>query len=72
MTATLDLLDTAGLQIDWTKTWYWSTCNHDAATIASLLQPLANHSIKRVSTANDLGLQMQYSGKNLGVFKRVV
>ena len=61
MTATLDLLDTAGLQIDWT--WYWSTRNHDAATIASLLQPVANHSIKRVSTANGLGLQMQYSGQ---------
>ena len=29
-----------GLTIDFQKTWYWCTCNHDAIRITDLLQPL--------------------------------
>ena len=62
---TLQLLDSAGLTIDWSKTWFWTTCNSEADTLASLLTPIANNQVVRKHAAGDLGLQLHYSGQRV-------
>jgi hypothetical protein len=70
ITTTLIILDAAKLQIDWGKTWFFSTCNSTARTIAEMLLPFTPHPVERKTSANDLGYQMQYSGQSkLGVIK---
>ena len=69
--ATLRVTRTCGLTIDFSKTWYWSTCNHDAVRIVDMLQPLLPpNSLHRKKDASDLGHQMQYTGASrLGVIR---
>ena len=69
--ATLRVTRTCGLTIDFSKTWYWSTCNHDAVRIVDMLQPLLPpNSLHRQKDASDLGHQMQYSGASrLGIIR---
>lgn len=69
--ATLWVTNTCGLTIDFQKTWYWCTCNHESNRIVDLLQPLLPpHSLHRKTDASDLGLQMQYTGNSrLGIIR---
>lgn len=54
----------AGVKIDWSKTWYWSTSNSDSRQIADFLQPFSQgQQIMRKTSTCDLGFQLQYSGK---------
>lgn len=61
-THTMVLTDIAGVSIDLRKTWFWSTRNDHAAQIADLITPVVGQRIKRVTSASDLGHNMQYSG----------
>ena len=63
MDATTQITEQAGVKIDWTKTWFWSTSNSDSRQITDLLQPFSQgHQISRKTSTCDLGFQMQYSG----------
>ena len=63
MEATTLLTEQAGVKIDWSKTWFWSTSNSDSRQISDYLQPFSQgHQIIRKTSTCDLGFQMQYSG----------
>eukprot|EP00438_Fugacium_kawagutii_P027057 Skav214848 [mRNA] locus=scaffold16:148008:151571:+ [translate_table: standard] len=65
VTNTIVLTDVAGVLVDFRKTWFWATRNDHAALISDQLVPIAGQRIKRVTSAADLGHQMQYSGQQL-------
>lgn len=62
---TLWFLEHAGLSIDWDKTWFWTTSNHEASFLASQLNDIAKTAVVRKHSAGDLGLQLQYSGQRV-------
>eukprot|EP00435_Cladocopium_sp_Y103_P012086 s3797_g3.t1 len=62
---TLEVTDAAGVQIDWSKTWFWTTQQSLATVIQSFVSQCApGQSVQQKSSAADLGFQLQYSGQN--------
>ena len=66
---TLEVTNAAGVRVDWTKTWCWSTCHNHAKTVQQEVnRVLPTVNIPAKSSAADLGYMLQYSGNNtLGV-----
>ena len=67
--ATLEITQSAGVAIDWHKTWSCATCKSTAAAIQEYVQQcLPGQKIQHKASAADLGFQLQYSGRNtLGI-----
>ena len=52
-----------GMIIDWKKTWYWATCQNLAHSLDAAMHRLGTPAIRRVTSANDLGCPLRYTGK---------
>lgn len=60
--ATVDFVKAMGMEIDWQKSWYWST---DARHQRFILQAVKTHThiaVSKVAHAQDLGCTMTYHG----------
>ena len=63
LNATVSLASTAGLALDFDKTWFWCTHVEEVDTVKQQLALVPNgEKIKQKTSASDLWHQMQYSG----------
>ena len=71
LTLTVNYVASAGMQIDWRKTWAWATSPQQFAMLADVLQAHPEAAaVPRCQNAMDLGAQMTYQGvPNLGKFR---
>ena len=53
---------TAGVALDWTKTWYWTIQKSLDALVREHLTSVASGPVHQRTSAPDLGFQMQYMG----------
>ena len=68
LTQTQHFTAAAGLSLDWSKTWYWSTSKSHARLIEQSLDGVTPVKLTQKLSATDLGFQMQYGLRNsLGV-----
>ena len=51
-----------GLQIDWTKTWWWTSHSHLAGTVRKAFDNLQLPAVAKVLAASDLGCPLRYQG----------
>ena len=51
-----------GLQVDWSKTWWWSSHHSLARHIQSVFQSRSLPAVERVLAASDLGCPLRYQG----------
>ena len=51
-----------GLQIDWSKTWWWTSHHSLARQVQSCFQSRSLPAVERVLAASDLGCPLRYQG----------
>ena len=51
-----------GLQIDWTKTWWWTSHSHLACAVRNAFDRLQLPEVAKVQAASDLGCPLRYQG----------
>ena len=51
-----------GLQIDWTKTWWWTSHSHLASAVRHAFERLKLPEVAKVQAASDLGCPLRYQG----------
>ena len=51
-----------GLQIDWTKTWWWTSHSHLANAVRNAFDRLKLPEVAKVQAASDLGCPLRYQG----------
>ena len=51
-----------GLQIDWTKTWWWTSHSHLAGVVRQAFDHLRLPEVAKVQAASDLGCPLRYQG----------
>ena len=62
---TVSFCNILGLQIDWNKTWVWSTKTKGEISVANLIEQQAGEKVDIQRTATDLGCPLSYHGNNL-------
>ena len=60
--ATVRFVQAMGMEIDWQKSWYWSTDHRHQAAILRALQQHTIVKVTKVAHAQDLGCTMTYHG----------
>ena len=70
MDATLRLTRAIGVELDWTKTWWWTSHPEQGNAVRMALQQAAPQLVQHKACSSDLGFQAQYSGNNqLGILQ---
>ena len=62
---TVSFCNILGLQIDWNKTWVWSTKTKGEISVANLIEQQTGEKVDIQRTATDLGCPLSYHGNNL-------
>ena len=60
--ATVRFVQAMGMEIDWQKSWYWSTDHRHQSAILRALQQHTTVKVTKVAHAQDLGCTMTYHG----------
>ena len=60
--ATVRFVQAMGMEIDWQKSWYWSTDHRHQVAILRALQQHTTVKVTKVAHAQDLGCTMTYHG----------